>query len=76
MWTLAIIGVLTSVVSCFYYLRVIKVMFFDASVAPFDMRSRSLSLVALATGAFTLIFFAYPAPFLGAASQAAKALFG
>ena len=76
MWTLAIIGVLTSVVSCFYYLRVIKVMFFDASVAPFDMRSRSLSFVALATGAFTLIFFAYPAPFLGAASQAAKALFG
>ena len=75
MWTLAVIGVLTSVVGCFYYLRVIKVMFFDASEAPFDARSGSLSFVALATGVFTLMFFLFPAPFLGAATQAAKALF-
>ena len=75
MWTLAIIGVLTSVVSCFYYLRIVKVMFFDPSEAPFDARSGSLSFVALASGAFTLMFFIFPAPFLGAASQAAKALF-
>ncbi len=76
MWTLAIIGVLTSVVALFYYLRVIKVMFFDPSEAAFDVRSGSLSFVALATGAFTLVFFAFPAPFVGAATQAAKALFG
>ncbi len=75
MWTLAIIGVLTSVVSCFYYLRVIKVMFFDPSEEKFDARSGSLSFVALATGVFTLAFFIFPAPFLGAAAQAAKALF-
>ena len=76
MWTLAIIGVLTSVVALFYYLRVIKVMFFDSSEAAFDARSGSLSFVALATGAFTLAFFAFPAPFVGAATQAARALFG
>ncbi len=76
MWTLAIIGVLTSVVSCFYYLRIIKVMFFDPSEAPFDTRSRPISFVALSTGVFTLMFFVFPAPFLGAANQAAKALFG
>ena len=76
MWTLAIIGVLTSVVSCFYYLRIIKVMFFDPSAAAFDARSRSVSFVALSTGVFTLMFFVFPAPFLGAATQAAKALFG
>ena len=75
MWTLAIIGVLTSVVSCFYYLRVIKVLFFDATEPAFDARSGSLSLVAMATGVFTLGFFIFPAPFLGAAAQAAKALF-
>ncbi len=75
MWTLAVIGVLTSVVGCFYYLRVIKVMFFDPSQDPFDARSGSLSFVALATGVFTLMFFVFPAPFLGAAAQAAKALF-
>ena len=76
MWTLAIIGVLTSVIGLFYYLRVIKVMFFDPSEAPFDARSGSLSFVAMATGAFTLVFFFFPAPFLGAATTAAKALFG
>jgi NADH-quinone oxidoreductase subunit N len=76
MWTLAVIGVLTSVIGCFYYLRVIKVMFFDAAELAFDPRSTSLSFVAYATGAFTLLFFIFPAPFIGAASQAAKALFG
>jgi len=76
MWTLAVIGVLTSVVGCFYYLRIIKVMFFDPAEPAFDARSTSLSFVAYATGAFTLLFFIVPAPFIGAANQAARALFG
>jgi NADH-quinone oxidoreductase subunit N len=75
MWTLAIIGVLTSVVSCFYYLRVIKVMFFDTAEGAFDVRSGSLSFVAMASGIFTLMFFLFPAPFIGAAATAAKSLF-
>jgi NADH-quinone oxidoreductase subunit N len=75
MWTLAIIGVLTSVVGCFYYLRVIKVMFFDNAEDAFDSRSGSLSFVAMATGIFTLAFFLFPAPFIGAAATAAKSLF-
>lgn len=75
-WALAIIGVLTSVVSCFYYLRVIKVMFFDAAEPAFDRRSLPVSLVAYASGAVTLLFFALPAPFLGAADRAARVLFG
>ena len=29
--TLAVLGVLTSVVSCFYYIRVIKIMYFEKS---------------------------------------------
>ena len=40
LWTLAVIGVLTSVVGAFYYIRVIKVMYFDAPVAAFDPRPR------------------------------------
>jgi NADH-quinone oxidoreductase subunit N len=75
MWMLAIIGVLTSVVGCFYYLRVIKVMFFDNAEGAFDARSGSLSFVAMATGIFTLAFFLFPAPFIGAAATAAKSLF-
>jgi NADH-quinone oxidoreductase subunit N len=76
MWTLAIIGVLTSVVGSYYYLRVVKVMYFDAPEAPFDPRPASLSFVAAATGLFTTFFFIFPAPFVGAAQAAAKVLFG
>ena len=75
MYGLAVIGVLTSVVGCFYYLRIIKVMFFDPAEESFDPRSGSLSFVAMSTGIFTLVFFVFPAPFLGAAALAAKSLF-
>ena len=76
LWTLAIIGMLTSIIGCFYYLRVIKVMFFDDKQPAFDPRPASVSFVALAAGAFTLLFFLLPAPFTGAADAAAKVLFG
>ena len=76
MWALAVIGVLTSVVGAFYYLRIIKVMYFDAGGEAFDPRPASLSIVAAATGLFTLFFFVFPAPFVGAAQAAAKVLFG
>ena len=76
LWTLAVIGVLTSVVGAFYYIRVIKVMYFDQPAAPFDRRPASLSFVAVATALFTTFFFVFPAPIIGAAQAAAKALFG
>jgi NADH-quinone oxidoreductase subunit N len=76
MWALAIIGVLTSVIGAYYYLRVVKVMYFDAAAEPFDPRPASLSFVAAVTGLFTMFFFVFPAPFVGAAQAAAKALFG
>jgi NADH-quinone oxidoreductase subunit N len=75
LWTLAVIGVLTSVVSSFYYIRVVKVMYFDAPVDAFDPRPASLSFVAAATGLFTTFFFIFPGPFVAAAQAAAKALF-
>jgi NADH-quinone oxidoreductase subunit N len=76
MWFLAVLGVLTSVVGCFYYLRIIKVMFFDAAEPAFDRRSASVSFVAIATGAFTVLFLFGLAPFTGAAETAARVLFG
>ena len=60
LWTLAVIGVLTSVVGAFYYIRVIKVMYFDAPVAAFDPRPASLSFVAAVAGLFTTFFFLFP----------------
>ena len=76
MWTLAVIGVLTSVIGAFYYIRVIKVMYFDAPEEAFDPRPASLSVLAAVGGLFTSLFFVFPAPIVGAAEAAAKVLFG
>jgi NADH-quinone oxidoreductase subunit N len=75
-WTLAVIGVLTSVVGAYYYLRIVKVMYFDPAEPAFDPRSTSLNFVAGAGAAVTALFFVVPAPVVAAATQAARALFG
>jgi len=68
--------VLTSVIGAFYYIRIIKVMYFDAPDEAFDVRPASLSFVAGVGGLFTTLFFLYPAPVVAAAEAAAKVLFG
>jgi NADH-quinone oxidoreductase subunit N len=75
LWTLAIIGVLTSVVGAFYYIRIIKVMYFDAPAERFDPRPVPLSFVVAGTGLFTAFFFLFPAPVVAAAQAAAGVLF-
>lgn len=72
---LAVVAVLTSAISAYYYLRIIKVMYFDAGEA-LDPRPTSLSVVLAGTGLFTVFFFAFPAPFLAAAQAAVAALVG
>jgi NADH-quinone oxidoreductase subunit N len=76
LWTLAIVGVLSSVVSAFYYLRIVKVMFFDESAGALDVRPASVSFVMTASGLFTVLFFVYPAPLVAAAQAAVAALLG
>ncbi len=76
LWALAVIGVLTSVIGAFYYIRIIKVMYFDAAAESFDARPASLSVLAGVSGLFTTLFFVFPAPIVGAAEAAAKVLFG
>ena len=75
MWALAVIGVLTSVIGAFYYIRIIKVMYFDNAAPAFDARPGSLSFVAAAGGLFTTFFFVFPAPVVAAAQAAARVLF-
>jgi NADH-quinone oxidoreductase subunit N len=74
MWALAVIGVLTSVIGAFYYIRIIKVMYFDDAAPAFDPRPASLSFVAAVGGIFTTFFFLFPAPVVEAAAQAAQVL--
>jgi NADH-quinone oxidoreductase subunit N len=76
LYVLAVIGMLTSVVSCFYYLRIVKVMYFDEAVEPFDRPlGGALGTVLAISSLFTLLFFIYPAPLVNAATVAAAALF-
>jgi NADH-quinone oxidoreductase subunit N len=73
---LAVIGVVTSVVSAFYYLRVVKVMYFDEPAPGFDRPiSAELKGVVFVTAVVTLFFFVLPGPVMGAAETAAAALF-
>lgn len=76
-YALAIIGVVTSVVSAFYYLRIIKVMYFDAASAVYDAPSGSgISIVMLGSTFITLMFWAMPAPLMAIAQKLASAMVG
>jgi NADH-quinone oxidoreductase subunit N len=75
LFTLAVIGVLTSVVAAYYYLAIVKVMYFDEPLAQPDPVRLELNAVLVVTGVFNLLFFAYPAPLVSAATAAAKSLF-
>ncbi|MBI3710288.1 MAG: NADH-quinone oxidoreductase subunit NuoN [Proteobacteria bacterium] len=76
LYALAVIGVLTSVVAAYYYLRIVKLMYFDDPVDVFDQPiGRPLGLVLAGTSLFTLLFFVYPAPLIFAAGLAAAALY-
>ena len=75
LYPLAIIGVLPSVVGCFYYLRIVKVMFFDDEAEAFDPMPVELKFVLGLSSVFVIFFWAMPAPVVTAARAAAGALF-
>jgi len=75
LYQLAVIGLLASVISAFYYLRIVKVMYFDEPVERFDRPGRKLSLILVGTGIVTLFFFLALSPVLHETSRAAAALF-
>ena len=75
LYGLAVIGVLSSVIAAFYYLRIVKFMYFDEATVPLDKQSRLLQAVLAGTGMMVLLLFVYPPLFVGAAAAAAKSLF-
>jgi NADH-quinone oxidoreductase subunit N len=75
LFALAVIGVLTSVVGAFYYLTIVKVMYFDEPVGAVEPMRGELRTVLAVAGLFNLLFFVYPAPLVSAATAAAKSLF-
>ena len=73
--TLAVIGVIASVVSAFYYLRIVKIIYFDEPQAAFDTMDAEVKLVAYASGAFALLFALFASPLTQLSSVAAQSLF-
>jgi len=77
LYVLAVIGVLSSVVSCFYYLRIVKLMYFDEAVEPLDPKiGKEMAAVLLVSAVVVLVFIVIPGPITGPATAAAAALFG
>ena len=75
LFTLAVIGVLCSVVGAFYYLSIVKVMYFDEPLAKLDPMRVELRTVLAVAGLFNIFFFVYPGPLVSVATAAAKSLF-
>ena len=72
---LAVAGVISSVISCYYYLKIIKTMYFDEPAPAFDKESPLLVRVAIVIGTgVTLLFFLMPTPLIDAAKIAASAI--
>ena len=75
-YVLAVIGVVASVVAAFYYLRVIKVMFFDAPQDDFNDDIPLARHVILAVSvAFVTLFVFKPTALMALAQSAANSLF-
>jgi NADH-quinone oxidoreductase subunit N len=74
LYPLAIIGVLASVVAAYYYLRVVKIMFFDEAQQEFVPAEQGTRFVMVVAGLFVLLFVLAPAPLVDSALAAARAL--
>jgi NADH-quinone oxidoreductase subunit N len=70
-----VLGVLASVVGAYYYLAIIKIMYFDEPGSKgFGPMPFELKIVLAASGLFNLLFALYPGPLLEAATAAAQSL--
>lgn len=76
MITLAVIGVLASVVAAYYYLRVVKIMYFDEPQEGMDTADSGLRLVQSVAAALVLLFFLFPMPLTRLADIAVRGLTG
>jgi NADH-quinone oxidoreductase subunit N len=75
LYWLAVIGILTSAVAAFYYLRIVKVIYFDEAAPAFDKPTFTQRAVLTLASLAMLLFWVYPAPLVQAATAAAKSLF-
>ena len=76
LYSLAVIGILSSVVAAFYYLRIVKLMYFDDAAESFERPiGREMAGIVTVTGLLVVFFVVFISPVLDSASTAAAALF-
>ncbi|CAN7490564.1 NADH-quinone oxidoreductase subunit NuoN [Phyllobacterium sp. LjRoot231] len=75
LYALAIIGIVASVVGAFYYLRIIKIMWFDEPVGAFVPMAGELRLVLGVSGLLVLFYVLVGGPVSTFAEAAAKTFF-
>ena len=75
LYLLAVLGMVTSVVGAYYYLAIVKLMYFEEPVGKFEQMPYELRVVLAICGLFNIFFCLYPAPLVGIASAAAHSLF-
>tara|TARA_X000000368_G_scaffold67197_1_gene48377 strand:+ start:274 stop:1683 length:1410 start_codon:yes stop_codon:yes gene_type:complete len=69
MFILSIIGVLASVVGAFYYLRIVKIIYFDEPQEKFDGLSiKSLNFLFYPSSILITVFCFYPSPIINIAN--------
>ena len=75
LYGLAVIGVLSSVVAAYYYLRIVKMMYFDQPTGTFDRANPAVRVVLAVASLATLLLGVYPGPVVQGATAAAHSLF-
>ncbi len=74
LYGLAVIGVVASVIGAYYYLRIVKIMYFDEPAEGFDAADGEVRLVAYAAGAFVILYVVFANPLINLATAAAQSL--
>jgi NADH-quinone oxidoreductase subunit N len=75
LYVLAVIGVLASVVGAYYYLTIVKIMYFDEAGERFEPMHGELKVILAVSGLINILFFVYPSPLTETATTAARSLF-
>jgi NADH-quinone oxidoreductase subunit N len=73
-YALAIVGVLTSVIAAYYYLRIIKVMYFDDPINELDRATGDLRMIGGLATAFVVLFILFPSIIVEPAQSAVASL--
>ncbi|MGB1087395.1 MAG: NADH-quinone oxidoreductase subunit NuoN [Alphaproteobacteria bacterium] len=76
LYMLAVVGLLASVISAFYYIRIVKIMYFDEPAEPFAASPQgAMGGVLVLSTAITALYVFFPAPLIAWAESAAATLF-